>query len=89
MSKAAQLASSLERLGASEGLKLIDKACEKALYFNVYGEVMCVMHADGSANFIENHGQGIVTTEVISVENILKVLHHYRPFKEVFKGNVQ
>jgi len=47
------------------------------------------MHDDGSVNIIENVGSGVITSEVISAENILKVLHHYRPFKEVFKGNVQ
>jgi hypothetical protein len=50
---------------------------------------MCIMHDDGSVNIIENMGNGMITGEVISSENILKVLHHYRPFKEVFRGNVQ
>jgi hypothetical protein len=47
------------------------------------------MHDDGSVSIIENLGSGVITSEVISSANILKVLHHYRPFSEVFKGNVQ
>lgn len=89
MSKAAQLAKRLETLGREEGIKVIDEASRNALYFNVFGDAMCVMHDDGSVNIIELLGHGVVTTEVISPENILKVLHHYRPFKEVFKGMVQ
>lgn len=89
MSKAAELAKRLERLAVADGLTIIEEASEKALYFDVIGNAMCLMHDDGSVNIIDNHGQGIVTTEVIAPENILKVLHHYRPFKEVFKGMVQ
>lgn len=89
MSKAAQLAKKLETLGREAGIKLIDEASKKALYFNVLEDAMCVMHDDGSVNIIELLGHGVVTTEVISPENILKVLHHYRPFKEMFKGMVQ
>jgi hypothetical protein len=50
---------------------------------------MCVMHDDGSVNIFQGVGHGIITGEVISAANILKVLQHYRPFKEVFKDNVQ
>jgi hypothetical protein len=89
MSTAAQLAKKLESLGIAEGLNLIDKTSQSALYFNVIGDAMCVMHDDGSVNIIENRGKRILTTEVITPENILKVLHHYRPFKDVFKGMMQ
>lgn len=89
MSKAADLAKRLEQLAIADGLPIIEEASKKALYFNVIGDAMCVMHDDGSVNIIDNHGRGFVTTEVIAPENILKVLHHYRPFKEVFKGMVQ
>lgn len=89
MSKAAQLSQRLEQLDLAAGMKLIDTANEEALYFDVIEDVMSIMHDDGSVNFIENIGSGVVTTEVISPANILRVLHHYRPFKEVFKGNVQ
>lgn len=89
MSKAAQLGKRLESLGRHEGIKTIEEASANALYFNVIGDAMCLMHDDGSVNIIEIQGHGVVTTEVISPESILKVLHHYRPFKEVFKGMVQ
>lgn len=89
MSKAADLGKRLESLSRDTGIKLIDEASEKALYFNVFGDAMCIMHDDGSVNIIEILGHGVATTEVISPENILKVLHHYRPFKDVFKGMVQ
>lgn len=89
MNKAAQLSKKLERLDRAEGLKIIEQSYEEALYFNVLADAMCIMHDDGSVNIIEILGHGVVTTECISAENILKVLHHYRPFKEVFKGNVQ
>jgi hypothetical protein len=89
MNKAAQLSKGLEQLDVVEGMKLIDKSSEEALYFDVIGDAMCIMHDDGSVSIIENLGSGAITSEVISSANILKVLHHYRPFKEVFKGNVQ
>lgn len=89
MNKAAQLSEKLEKLSVAERMKLIEKSSEEALYFDVIEDAMCIMHDDGSANIIEYMGGGVMTGEVISSENILKVLHHYRPFKEVFKGNVQ
>lgn len=89
MNKAAQLSKRLEQLDVAEGMKIIDKSNQEALYFDVIGEAMCMMHDDGSVNIIENLGGGAITTEVISSANILKVLHYYRPFKEVFKSNVQ
>ena len=52
-------------------------------------DAMYIMHDDGSVNIIENLGSGVITSEVISSANILKVLQHYRPFKEVFIGNIQ
>ena len=67
----------------------LEKATKDALWFDAVEDVMTIMHKDGSVNFIDNRGRGIVTSEVISAENILKVLQHYRPFKEVFKGNIQ
>ena len=89
MNKAAQLSKELERLKVAEGMEVIEKASEDALWFDAVEDVLTIMHKDGSVNFIDNRGRGIVTCEVISAENILKVLRHYRPFKEVFKGNIQ
>lgn len=90
MNKAAELSQKLEGANIEEGMELIDKASEKALHFDVIDDdAMCIMHDDGSVNIIENMGNGVITSEVISSANILKVLHHYRPFKEVFKGKVQ
>jgi len=86
MTKAAQLSKRLEQLDVAEGMKVIDKSSEEAIYFDVIGDAM---DDDGSVNIIENFGRGVITSEVISSANILKVLHHYRPFKEVFKGNLQ
>lgn len=89
MHKAAQLSQQLEQMSVADGMKEIERASEEALHFDVIADTMCILHDDGSANIIENAGSGVITSEVISAENILKVLHHYRPFKEVFKGNVQ
>lgn len=89
MNKAAQLSKQLEQLKIDEGMEVIEKASEDAIWFDAVEDVMTIMHKDGSVNFIDNRGRGIVTCEVISAENILKVLRHHRPFKEVFKGNVQ
>ena len=90
MSKAAQLSKELERLNVAEGMDLIiEQSIKDALWFDVIEDVMTIMHKDGSVNFIDNRGRGIFTCEVISAENILKVLRHYRPFKEVFKSNIQ
>jgi hypothetical protein len=89
MHKAAQLSKKVELVDVEEGMRLILKANEAALSFEVIGEAMCVMHDDGSVNIFENLGKGVITSEVISSENILKVLHHYRPFKDVFKGGMQ
>jgi hypothetical protein len=89
MNKAAQLSEQLEKLDVAEGMQLIEQSNKDALYFDVIGDAMCFMHDDGSVNIIENMGNGVITSEVISSENILKILHHYRPFKEVFKGGVQ
>jgi hypothetical protein len=89
MNKAAQLSEKLEQVNIAEGMQLIEKSNEEALYFDVIEDAMCIMHDDGSVNIIENMGSGVITSEVISSANILKVLQHYRPFKEVFKGMVQ
>lgn len=89
MNKAMQLSKKLEHLDAATGLQLIDESNQDALYFDVIDEAMCIMHDDGSVNIIESLGSGVITTEVISSASILKVLKHYRPFKEVFKGNLQ
>ena len=89
MNKAANLSKALEHAGIEEGMKIIDKSNAEALCFDAIGDAMCLMHDDGSVNIIESSGGGVVTTEVISSANILKTLHHYRPFKEVFKGNIQ
>ena len=89
MNKAAQLSKKLEQVDIAEGMKIIEKQNEEALYFNVIEDAMCIMHDDGAVNIIENFGSGVITSEVISSANILKVLQHYRPFKEVFKDNIQ
>jgi hypothetical protein len=87
--KAAELAARLQNLGNADGMKIIEASTENALYFDGIGEAMCIMHMDGSVNIIDHIGMGNMTVEVISAGNILKVLMHYRPFKEVFKQNVQ
>ncbi len=89
MSKAAQLSARLEQVDVAEGLKIIQGLSERSLHFDVIDDAMCIMHDDGSVNIIEHMGKGVMTVEVISAANILKVLQHYRPFKEVFKGKVQ
>jgi len=89
MNKAAQLSEKLEQVDIAEGMKIIEKWNEEALYFDLIEDAMCIMHDDGSVNIIENFGSGVITSEVISSANILKVLQHYRPFKEVFKDNIQ
>ena len=89
MNKASQLSEKLKKLSVAEGMELIEKSNQNAIYFDVIEDAMCIMHDDGSVNIIENMGNGVITSEVISSENILKVLHHYRPFKEVFKAGVQ
>src|SRR5262245_31123167 len=77
MNKAAQLAKALEQQSVAEGMKLIEKWRDAALHFDVIEDAMCIMHDDGSVNVIENAGHGVITTEVISAANILKVLQHY------------
>ena len=89
MNKAAQIATKLEQVEVSEGFKILEQSYEEALHFDVIGEILYVMHDDGSVNIIDDSGGNIITTEVISSANILRVLAHYRPFKEVFKGNTQ
>ncbi len=89
MNKAAQLSKKLEQLDTVKGMKEIDESNKDALYFDVIEDAMCIMHNDGSVNIIENLGSGVITCEVISSANVLKVLQHYRPFKEVFKGIIQ
>lgn len=89
MSKAAQLAARLEQVDVAAGITIIDEATEKAVHFDVIDDAMCIMHSDGSVNIVDHLGKGRVTVEVISPAIILKVLKHYRPFKEVLKGKVQ
>ena len=89
MNKAAQLSEKLEQVDIAEGMKIIEKWNVEALYFDVIEDAMCIMHDDGSVNVIANFGSGVITSEVISSANILKILQHYRPFKEVFKRNIQ
>lgn len=89
MNKSAQLAKQLETLKIEDGIKLIEKAGDEGIHFNVFGDAMCIMHDDGSVAIIEIMGGGVNKIEVISPENVLKVLHHYRPFKEVLKNNLQ
>lgn len=89
MNKAAQLARSLEQVTVAAGMKLIEEANMKAIHFDDIHGAMCIMHNDGSVNIIESVGNGRIACEVISSSNILKVLQHYRPFTDVFKGTVQ
>lgn len=89
MDKAAQLSKELEGVSIPDGMKLIEKTLPSALNFEVFGDVQCIMHGDGSVNILELHGHGVITCHSISSENILKVLHHYRPFSDLFKGGIQ
>lgn len=89
MHKAAELSYKLEKSDVENGMALIEKANLEAVSFEVIDDSMCIMHDDGSVNIIESMGGGVITSEVISAENILKVLHHYRPFKEVFRQGTQ
>jgi len=89
MHKAAQLSKQLEQVSVPDGMKLIEKTLQTALNFDVFGDVQCIMHDDGSVNILELHGHGVITCHSISTENILKVLHHYRPFSDLFKGGIQ
>lgn len=89
MNKAAQLSEKLEQVDVIEGMKIIEAEYDKSLSFDAIDDSMYIMHNDGSVNIIENMGNGVMTVEVISSENILKVLQHYRPFKEVFKDKIQ
>ena len=87
MNKAAQLSRTLEQANSADWDKILEKSNKEALHFDVIEDAMCIMHDDGSVNIIEIRGHGVITGEVISSANILKVLHHYRPFKEVFKDH--
>lgn len=89
MNKAEQLSKKLEQLDIAKGMDVIEESTKDALWFDAVEDTMTIMHKDGSVSFIDNRGRGIVTCEVISAANILKVLRHYRPFKDVFKGNIQ
>lgn len=89
MNKAAQLSQRLEQVSMPEGMRIIDESKKKALYFDVIEDAMCIMHDDGSVNIIEPLGGGVITSEVISPANVLKVLQHYRPFKDVLERKVQ
>lgn len=89
MNKAAQLAAKLEQGGGDQGLKLIEAQQQKALDFDVIDDVMCIMHSDGSVNMITYAGEGAFMVETISAANVLRVLRHYRPFKDVFTDQMQ
>jgi hypothetical protein len=88
MNKALELSKKLQQLDIAGGMDLIEKSNKKALHFDVLGDAMCIMHDDGSVNIIQTLGSGVITSEVISAENILKILRHYRPFDEVFNRTV-
>jgi hypothetical protein len=62
---------------------------EEAIHFDAEGDVLCIMHSDGSANVIDQRSLMGLMVEVISAANIVKVLKHYRPFTAVFRGKVQ
>ena len=89
MSTADQLSKKLEQLNTAKGMSVIEGSTKNALWVDAVEDVLTIMHKDGSVNFIDNRGHGIITCEVISAENVLKVLQHYRPFREVFKSNIQ
>ena len=90
MNKAEQLSVKLKQVDVVEGMKIIEKCYGEALFFDVIDDdAMCIMHNDGSVNIVEAMDKGRITVEAISSGNILKILHHYRPFKEIFKGKVQ
>ncbi len=89
MNKAAQLSNKLISLDIYEFEKAIERSTKEAISFCAAEDVLCIMHSDGSVNFLDLGGDGIVTGEVISAENILRVLLCYRPFKEVFKSDIQ
>lgn len=89
MHKAGRLSKALEQAGVAEGMKIIETSSQEALHFDVIGNAMCIMHDDGSVNIFESSDNGVITSEVISPVNVLRVLQHYWPFKEVFKGNIQ
>jgi len=73
MNKAAQLSKRLESLGINEFEKAIERSVKEALSFCDVENVLCIMHNDGSVNFLDIPGNGVVTSEVISAENILRV----------------
>jgi hypothetical protein len=83
MNRAAQLAQQLEKVQVAQGMSLIEQSQKGALYFDVFGDAMCIMHGDGSVSIIEPLGGGVITSEVIAPAQVLKVLQHYRPFREV------
>lgn len=89
MSQAAELAAKLGQVDIAQGLKIIEELSPVALEFDVIDDAMCIMHADGSVNIVENMGKGVVSVEAISSGNILKVLKHYRPYKDVFRNLIQ
>ena len=74
MNKAAQLSIMLEKLSVAEGIKLIEKSTEAAVFFDVIEDAMCIMHDDGSVNIIEHVGRGAITVEVISSEIYHRIL---------------
>ena len=89
MNKAAHFAAQLEQVGGEEGLTMIQAQTGTSLHFDVIEDVMCIMHTDGSVNMIAHIGAGGMLVETISASNILRVLKHYRPFKDVFTAQVQ
>jgi hypothetical protein len=86
MNKAAKLMASVAHANGDEGLRLIEAQAEVALSSFEMDDILCMMHADGSVNFIVPMDGGAVAVEAISAVNILKVLMHYRPFAAVFKN---
>lgn len=84
MTKAIELSQKLEKLDVEEGMNLIEQSNREAIYFDVFDDAMCILHKDGSVNIIEINGKGPIICGVLSPDNVLKVLHHYRPFIEAF-----
>jgi hypothetical protein len=87
MNKAARLMARVEQLGVDKGSRVLEAEAKTALSTFERDDVLCIMHSDGSVNFVAL-GEDGVSVEAISAVNILKVLQHYRPFPGVFKDQL-
>ena len=87
--KASLLAARLENVDVATGMGIIEASTREAVHFDVIGDAMCIMHSDGSTNIVDSTGSAALTVEVISPAGTLQILKHYRPFKELYKRQVQ